>query len=69
MHGFTGNPRTFSIADIDHALAEPTDKRIFVIAQAMMKGYSVEHTRTHKRSTFGSSTVPLANIVSTSDEL
>ncbi len=41
MHGFTGN-KELNIADIDKALAEPTDKRIFVIAQAMEKGYSVE---------------------------
>ena len=36
MHGFTGN-KELNIADIDKALAEPTDKRIFVIAQAMEK--------------------------------
>ena len=41
MHGFTGN-KEFAVTDIDKALAEPTDKRIFVIAQAMEKGYSVE---------------------------
>ncbi len=67
MHGFTGN-RELSIADIDHALAEPTDKRIFVIAQAMMKGYSVEriHELTKIDRWFRHR---LANIVSTSDEL
>jgi len=41
MHGFTGN-RPMAIDDIDHALSEPTDRRIFVIAQAMQQGYSVE---------------------------
>ena len=41
MHGFVGN-RPLEIADIDHALAEPTDKRIFVISEAMRRGYTVE---------------------------
>jgi len=41
MHGFVGN-RELKIDDIDHALKEPTDKRIFVIAHAMKNGYSVE---------------------------
>lgn len=41
MHGFVGN-REIKINDIDHALAEPTDKRIFVIAKAMKSGYSVD---------------------------
>ena len=67
MHGFINN-RELSIADIDHALAEPTDKRIFVIAQAMMKGYSVE--RIHELTKIDRWFLHrLANIVSTSDEL
>ncbi len=41
MHGFVGN-REIKINDIDHALAEPTDKRIFVIAKAMKSGYTVD---------------------------
>ena len=41
MHGFVGN-RDMKIDDIDHALADPTDKRIFVVAKAMQKGYSVD---------------------------
>ncbi len=42
MHGFVGN-REVPCSDIDHALSEPTDKRIFVIAQAMRDhGYTVE---------------------------
>ena len=41
MHGFVGN-REIKVADIDQALADPTDKRIFVISQAMAQGYSVE---------------------------
>ena len=41
MHGFVGN-REIKVEDIDQALADPTDKRIFVISQAMAQGYSVE---------------------------
>ena len=41
MHGFVGN-RPIDITDMDRALAEPTDKRIFAISQAMQAGYSVE---------------------------
>ena len=41
MHGFVEN-KQIEIADIDKALREPTDKRIFVISKAMRKGYSVE---------------------------
>jgi carbamoyl-phosphate synthase large subunit len=41
MHGFVLN-KELKIEDIDHSLSEPTDKRIFVIAQAMTSGYSVE---------------------------
>ncbi len=42
MHGFVGN-RDLNFGDIERELAEPTDMRIFVIASAMSKGYSVEH--------------------------
>ncbi|MDE7119975.1 MAG: carbamoyl-phosphate synthase large subunit, partial [Muribaculaceae bacterium] len=41
MHGFVEN-HALKIATLDHALAEPTDKRIFVIAKAMQEGYTVE---------------------------
>ena len=41
MHGFVGN-RSFNIPDLDHALSEPTDRRIFAICKAFMEGYSVE---------------------------
>ena len=41
MHGFVGN-RPMQTDDIDRALAEPTDKRIFVIAEALRRGYTVE---------------------------
>ncbi len=42
MHGFIEN-KELKIADIDKALHEPTDKRIFIIAKAMLKGYTVDH--------------------------
>ncbi len=41
MHGFVEN-RELKIDDIDQALSEPTDKRIFVIAKAMKSGYTVD---------------------------
>lgn len=40
MHGFVEN-KELEIADIDSALREPTDKRIFIISKAMHKGYTV----------------------------
>lgn len=41
MHGFVEN-KALKIDNIDKSLREPTDKRIFVIAEALKKGYSVE---------------------------
>lgn len=41
MHGFVEN-KELEIKDIDAALREPTDKRIFVISKAMHKGYTVD---------------------------
>ena len=41
MHGFIEN-KEVSVPDIDKALMEPTDKRIFVIESAFRKGYSVD---------------------------
>ena len=41
MHGFVEN-RELEIEDIDAALREPTDKRVFVISKAMHKGYTVD---------------------------
>jgi carbamoyl-phosphate synthase large subunit len=41
MHGFVEN-KLIKVDDIDRALAAPTDKRIFVIAKAMRRGYSVD---------------------------
>ena len=41
MHGFVEN-KELEIDDIDAALKEPTDKRVFVISKAMHKGYTVD---------------------------
>ena len=41
MHGFVEN-KELKIDDIDAALKEPTDKRVFVISKAMHKGYTVD---------------------------
>ena len=41
MHGFVEN-KELEIEDIDSALREPTDKRVFVISKAMHKGYTVD---------------------------
>ena len=41
MHGFVGNDHV-KFADLDEELANPTDLRIFAIAQALEEGYTVE---------------------------
>ncbi len=41
MHGFVAN-KEMAVEDIDRELTKPTDKRIFIIAQAFKHGYSVE---------------------------
>ena len=41
MHGFVEN-KELQIDDIDAALREPTDKRVFIISKAMHKGYTVD---------------------------
>ena len=41
MPGFVEN-KELEIPDIDAALREPTDKRVFVISKAMHKGYTVD---------------------------
>ena len=41
LHGFVEN-KELEIPDIDAALREPTDKRVFVISKAMHKGYTVD---------------------------
>ena len=42
MHGFVGNDHT-RFDDLDDALQNPTDLRIFAIAQALEEGYTIEH--------------------------
>lgn len=41
MHGFVEN-KELEIENIDAALREPTDKRIFIISKAMHKGYTID---------------------------
>ena len=42
MHGFVGNDHT-KFDNLDDELANPTDLRIFAIAQALEEGYTIEH--------------------------
>ncbi|HBH82753.1 MAG: carbamoyl phosphate synthase large subunit [Bacteroidetes bacterium GWE2_41_25] len=67
MHGFTGN-RDLSFEDIERELSEPTDMRIFSIAEALEKGMSVDRiyelTRIDKWFLF-----KLRNIINIKDEL
>ena len=67
MHGFVEN-KELVIADIDKALREPTDKRIFVISKAFRAGYTVEqvHQLTKIDRWF---LEKLMNIMQTSKEL
>ena len=41
MHGYVEN-KELEIPNIDEALREPTDKRVFVISKAMHKGYTID---------------------------
>ena len=41
MHGYVDN-KELRIDNVDEALQEPTDKRIFVIAEAMRQGYTID---------------------------
>ena len=41
MHGFVEN-KELEIEDIDAALREPTDTRVFVISKAMHRGYTID---------------------------
>ncbi len=41
MHGFVQN-KELDIADVDKALREPTDRRVFVISKALQAGYDIE---------------------------
>ena len=67
MHGFVEN-KELQIDDIDAALHEPTDKRIFIISKALSKGYTVDqiHELTKIDRWF---LEKLANIKQTSREL
>ena len=67
MHGFVEN-KELVIDDIDKALREPTDKRIFVISKAMRAGYTVDqiHDLTKIDKWFLDK---LMNIMQTSKEL
>ena len=67
MHGFVEN-KELVIADLDKALREPTDKRIFVISKAFRAGYTVDqvHALTKIDRWF---LEKLMNIMDTSREL
>lgn len=66
-HGFVGN-KELQVADVDEALKEPTDRRIFVISKAMRAGYTVKqiHELTKIDNWF---LEKLENIVSTYNEM
>ena len=67
MHGFVEN-KELVIDDVDKALREPTDKRIFVISKAMKAGYTVEEI--HKLTKIDKWFLyKLQNIINTSKEL
>ena len=42
MHGFVGNKEEINIKEIESELGNPTDRRIFAIAEAFNKNYSVD---------------------------
>ena len=67
MHGFVEN-KELVIEDVDKALREPTDKRIFVISKAMRAGYTIDqiHELTKIDNWF---LQKLMNIMNTSKEL
>ncbi len=67
MHGFTGN-RELKFRDIETELTEPTDMRIFSIAEALEKGLSVD--RIHELTMIDKWFLfKLRNIISIKDEL
>mgnify|MGYP002748956597 FL=1 len=67
MHGFVEN-RELKIEDIDQALSEPTDKRIFVVAKAFQQGYTVD--RIHELTKIDRWFLEkLHNIITTDNEL
>ena len=67
MHGFVEN-KELVIADIDKALREPTDKRIFVISKAFRAGYTIDQV--HDLTKIDKGVLQkLMNIMRTSEEL
>jgi carbamoyl-phosphate synthase large subunit len=42
MHGFVANKEEITIEQIDEELIHPTDRRIFAIAEAFNKGYTID---------------------------
>ncbi len=67
MHGFVEN-KELVIPDIDKALHEPTDKRIFVISKAFRAGYTID--RVHELTKIDKWFLQkLMNIMNTSEEL
>ena len=67
MHGFVEN-KELSIDDLDAALSEPTDRRIFAIAKAFAQGYTVD--RIHELTKIDRWFLyKLRNIKDTSEEL
>ena len=67
MHGFTEN-KQLHVEDLDHALAAPTDKRIFFLSQALHAGYSID--RLHELTKIDRWFLEkLQNIVKTDNEL
>ena len=67
MHGFTEN-KQLHVDDLDHALAAPTDKRIFFLSQALHAGYSID--RLHELTKIDRWFLEkLQNIVKTDSEL
>ena len=67
MHGFTEN-KQLHVDDLDHALAAPTDKRIFFLSQALHAGYTID--RLHELTKIDRWFLEkLQNIVKTDNEL
>ncbi|HIZ86046.1 MAG TPA: carbamoyl-phosphate synthase (glutamine-hydrolyzing) large subunit, partial [Candidatus Coprenecus stercoravium] len=66
-HGFTGN-KEIPIENIDKALREPTDNRIFVISKALTHGYTPD--KIHELTKIDKWFIDkLMNIINTADEL
>ena len=67
MHGFVGN-HELNVPDVKKALHEPTDKRVFILSQAMRDGFTVDeiHDLTKIDKWF---LYKLENIINTEREL